>query len=170
MTSHSLILRYTPTQQDYAYVVRYFNLQRTGTKISLILLGLAFLLAIFVVASKGSSVTVYELIWLFLPPLFVIYACIIQPASLAKKAAQNEKLVTEATWELSDAGVQITSRFNSTLLEWGNLNKLVTSKDYYLLLSKTNKNAFRFLPRRAFNSPQEEEQFLELVEHNISKA
>jgi len=170
MTSHSLILRYTPTQQDYAYVVRYFNLQRTGTKISLILLGLAFLLAIFVVASKGSSVTVYELIWLFLPPLFVIYAYIIQPASLAKKAAQNEKLVTEATWELSDAGVQITSRFNSTLLEWGNLNKLVTSKDYYLLLSKTNKNAFRFLPRRAFNSPQEEEQFLELVEHNISKA
>jgi hypothetical protein len=168
--SPSLTLRYTPTQQDYAYVVRYFNLQRTGTKISLVLLGLAFLLAIFVVASKGSSVTVFELIWLFLPPLFVIYAYIIQPASLAKKAAQNEKLVTEATWELNEAGVQITSRFNSTLLEWGNVNKLLTTKDYYLLLSKTNKNAFRFIPRRAFNTPQEEEQFLELVERHISKA
>jgi len=170
MTSHSLTLRYTPTQQDYAYVVRYFNLQRTGTKISLVLLALAFVLALFVVTSKGTSVTIFELIWLFLPPLFVIYATFIQPASLAKKAAQNEKLVTEATWELSDFGVQITSRFNSTHLEWENLNKLVTSKDYYLLLSKTNKNAFRFLPRRAFNSPQEEEQFLELVERNISKA
>jgi len=167
--SQSLTMRYTPNQQDYAYVVRYFNLQRRGTKISLVLLALAFGLVLFVVASKGSSVTVFELIWLFLPPVFVIYAYFIQPASLAKKAAQNEKLVTEATWEVSDAGVQITSRFNSTLLEWGNINKLVTSKDYYLLLSKTNKNAFRFLPRRAFNSPQEEELFLDVVERNISR-
>jgi hypothetical protein len=168
--SQSLTMRYTPNQQDYAYVVRYFNLQRTGTKISLVLLTLAFIMAIFVVASKGSSVTVFELIWLFLPPLFVIYAYFIQPANLAKKAAQNEKLVTEATWEVNDVGVQITSRFTSTLLEWGNVNKLVTTKDYYLLLSKTNKNAFRFIPRRAFSSIQEEEQFVELVERSISRS
>jgi hypothetical protein len=167
--SQSIILRYTPNQQDYTYVVRYFNLQRTGTKISLVLLALAFVLAIFVVASRGSSVSIFELIWLFLPPLFVIYAYFIQPASLAKKAAQNEKLVTEATWEVNEIGVQITSRFNSTLLEWGNINKLVTTKDYYLLLSKTNKNAFRFIPRRAFTSAQEEEQFLEMVERNITR-
>ena len=167
--SQTLTLRYTPNQQDYAFVVRYFNLQRKGTKISLVLLGLIFILALFVVISRGSSVTVLELIWLFLPPLFIIYAYYIQPMSLAKKAAQNEKLVTEATWEVSDAGVKITSKFNSTLLEWQNINKLLTAKDYYLLLSKTNKNAFRFIPRRAFNSTQEEEQFLELVQRNIVK-
>jgi hypothetical protein len=167
--SQTLTLHYTPNQQDYASVVRYFNLQRTGTKISLVLLGLAFIIAIFVVASKGPSVTIFELIWLFLPPVFVIYAYFIQPTSLAKKAAQNEKLVTEATWEVSDAGVQITSKYNSTLLEWENINKLVTTKDYYLLLSKTNKNAFRFIPRRAFISVEEEEQFRELVERNIAR-
>ena len=168
--SQPLTLRYTPNQQDYAFVVRYFNLQRKGTKISLVLLGLIFILALFVVASRGTSVTIMEVIWLLLPPLFVIYAYFIQPASLAKKAAQNEKLVTEATWEVNDAGVQITSKYNSTLLEWENINKLLTAKDYYLLLSKTNKNAFRFIPRRAFNSTEEEEQFLELVERNIARA
>jgi hypothetical protein len=165
--SQSLTLHYTPDQQDYATVLRYFYWQRTGTKVSLVFLAVAFGLVLYMIVSKGSPVSIFELVWLLIPPLFVIYLFFIQPSSLARKATQNEQLVTEATWVLSDTGVQISSRFDSTDLEWRALNKLVTTKDYYLLLSKTNKNAFRFLPRRAFTSPQEEDLFLELVGRNI---
>lgn len=101
--------------------------------------------------------------WLLLPPFFVIFTFYIQPARLAKQAAQNEQLVTEATWELNENGVQITSRFNTSLMEWGSIRKLFTTRDYYLLLSKKNQNSFRFLPRRAFASPQQEELFLEMA-------
>jgi hypothetical protein len=165
-----LTLRYTPSQQDYAIVLRYFYWQRTATKVSLLFLAVAFGLVFYMIASKGTPVTIFEIIWLLLPPLFVIFVFFIQPSRLASQAAKNEQLVTEATWEMSDTGVQISSRFGSTLLPWESLKKLVTTKGYYLLLSKTNKNAFRFLPRRAFTSPQEEELFLELVARNISKA
>ena len=163
----SISLRYTPTQKDYAAVLRLFFWQRTGTKVSLVLLAVAFGLVFFVIVSKGAPPTIFELLWLFLPPLFVIYVFFIQPSSLARRVSRNEQLVTEATWEVSDTGVQISSRFGSTLIEWHTLKKMVTTKDYYLLLSKTNKNAFRFLPFRAFTSPQEQDMFLELVAKNI---
>jgi hypothetical protein len=166
--SQSLVLLYTPNQKDYATVLRYFYWQRTGTKVSLVFLAVAFGLILYMIASKGSPLTFFELIWLLLPPLFVIYVFFLQPSRLANKAVQNEQLVTEATWIVSDAGVQISSRFGSDQLDWESLNKLLTTKDYYLLLSKANKNAFRFLPRRAFISPKEEEQFLELVGGKIS--
>ena len=164
----SLTLRYTPTQRDYASVMRLFFWQRRGTRISLLLLVIAFLLVIFMLLIKGSPPTFFELLWLFLPPFFVVYSFYVQPTRLAKKAASNEQLVTEATWEVDDTGVHISSRFSNAELTWDSLKKLVTTKEYYLLLSKTNDNAFRFLPRRAFTSQQEQELFLQLVARHLS--
>lgn len=161
--SQSVTLRFTPNQQDYARVLRLFFWQRTGTRVSLIFLAVAFGLICYVVASQDSPLTIFELIWLLLPPLFVIFVFLIQPSCMAIRAVQNERLVAEATWEVSDAGVEISSRFGSTLMAWESLHKLVTTKEYYLLLSKINKNAFRFLPRRSFTSSQEQDVFLELV-------
>jgi hypothetical protein len=161
--SQSITVRFTPNQQDYAKVLRLFFWQRTGTRVSLIFLAIAFGLICYVVASQGSPPTIFELIWLFLPPLFVIFVLFIQPSRMANEAVRNEQLVTEATWEVSDSGVEISSRFGSTHMDWESLDKLVTTKEYYLLLSKINKNAFRFLPSRAFTSSQEQDVFLELV-------
>ena len=166
----SWTIQYTPNQQDYSSVLRLFYWQRTSTKVSLVFLLIAFGLVIFAVVLKGPPLTFFEMIWLLFPPLFAIYAFYLQPSRLAKKAVQNEQLVAEATWEVSDAVIQISNRFGSSLLEWESLHKLVTTKDYFLFLSKNNKNAFRFLPRRAFTSPQEEEQFLQLADKNISRA
>jgi hypothetical protein len=161
--SQSITLRFTPNQQDYAKVLRLFFWQRTGTRVSLIFLAVAFGLICYVVASQGSPPTIFELVWLFLPPLFVIFVLFIQPSRMASQAVRTEQLVTEATWGVSDSGVEISSRFGSTHMDWESLNRLVTTKEYYLLLSKINKNAFRFLPRRAFTSSQEQDVFLELV-------
>jgi len=161
--SQSVTLRFTPNQQDYAKVLRLFFWQRTVTRVSLLFLAIAFGLICYVVASQGSPPSIFELMWLLLPPLFVIYVLFIQPSRMGSRAARNEQLVTEATWEVSDSGVELSSRFGSTHMDWESLNKLVTTKEYYLLLSKINKNAFRFLPRRAFTSSQEQEVFLELV-------
>jgi hypothetical protein len=165
----SLTLRYTPTVKDYATVLRLFNSRRTSMKVSLVLLAIAFGLILFAILTKGSPLTALELIWLLFPPLFVIFTFYLQPVRIAQKAVQNEQLVAEATWEVSGAGVQILSRYGSTNLGWETLKKLVQTRDYYLLLSKENKNSFRFLPRRAFTSPQDEQLFLQMVNQNIPK-
>lgn len=161
--SQSVTFRFTPNQQDYARVLRLFFWQRTGTRVSLAFLVVAFGLIIYVIASQGSPPSIFEVVWLLLPPLFVIYIFFIQPSRMASQAVKNEQLVTETTWVISDNGVELSSRFGSTHMDWESLHKLVTTTEYYLLLSKINKNAFRFLPRRAFTSPQEQDNFLVLV-------
>ncbi len=162
-----VILHFTPNQQDYAKVLRLFFIQRTSTRISLSFLAVAFALICYGVIARGVSPNIYEMIWLILPPLFVAYVFFIQPARMASQAAQNEQLVTEATWQVGEAGVEISSRFGSTLMGWDTLKRLVITKEYCLLLSKVNKNAFRFLPQRAFTSPQEKERFVALVRQHL---
>ncbi len=159
----NLTLRFTPTKQDYSNVLRLFFMLRTSTRVSLGFLALAFGLIIYTIASQGTPPSIFQLVWLLLPPLFVAYVLFIQPSRMASQAMQNEQLATEATWEVSDGGVKISSRFGETQMDWDSLQKLVTTKEYYLLLSKTNKNAFRFMPKRALGTSQETEQFLALV-------
>ena len=165
--SQSIKISFTPNKRDYASVLRLFLWQRTLTRVSLAVLAIAFALICYVVITRGNIPSFFELIWLLLPPLFVAYIFWFQPSRMASQAVLNEQLVTEASWQVSDSGVEISSHFGTTEMEWENLSKLVVTKEYYLLLSKVNKNAFRFLPLRAFNSPQEKEGFLQLVSRNI---
>lgn len=163
-------LRFTPTQLDYVKVLRLFFIQRTSTRISLGFLAVAFGLICYGVIARGGTLSIFELLWLLLPPLFVAYVFFVQPSRMASQAVQNEQLVTEATWQVGEDGVEISSFFGSTHMDWNTLQKLVTTKEYFLLLSKVNKNAFRFLPLRAFSSPQEKEQFLALVRKYLPTA
>lgn len=164
----SMTLRYTPVQKDYENVLRQFFWQRKGTKVSVAVMIIAFGLVLYLILTKDAQPTIFELMWLLMPPFFVAFVFLLQPKRIAKQAAQNEQLVTEATWELGDTGVRISSRFGSLLLEWQSLDKLVKTGDYYLLLSKANKNAFRFVPRRAFTSPEDESSFVKAVESYLS--
>jgi Ca2+/Na+ antiporter len=166
--SKTITVRYTPNQHDYATVLRYFIWQRTSTRVSLLFLLVAFGLVLSVIVSRGFKPTLFEVIWLLLPPLFVIYIFYYQPAQMARKAAQTDELVAEATWEVSESGVQISSQYRSTHLDWDSLDRLLKTKEYTLLLSKSNKNAFRFLPVRAFTSAEEQEEFLEIVSRNLA--
>lgn len=165
----SVTLHYTPDQNDYAAVLRLFYWQRTSTKIFMAFLAAGFGLVFCVLLFGGKTASIYELIWLIVPPLFVIYTFYYQPRRTARFAAQNEQLIAEATWVVNEDGVQIMSRFDKLNLGWDSLSRLVTTRDYYLLLNKSNKNSFRFLPRRAFTSAQEEEVFLELAGQFIRK-
>ncbi len=158
-----VVLRFTPNKQDYTKVLRLFFITRTSTQISLGFLVIAFGLIVYTVASQGTTPSIFQVLWLLLPPLFVLYVFLIQPARMASQAVKNEQLVAETTWEVGDNGVEISSRFGSTHMDWANLQRLVTTKEYFLLLSKVNKNAFRFLPLRAFSSDEEKQQFLTLV-------
>ncbi len=154
-----IIVHFTPTEQDYAKVLRLFFFRRTSTQISLGFLAIAFVLICFTLISQGTTPSLFELVWLLVPPLFVAYVFFIQPSRMASRAIKDEQLAAETTWEVSDVGVMISNSFASSSMEWSTLQKIVATKEYYLLMNKKNKNTFRFLPLRAFATPQEKEQF-----------
>lgn len=165
----SVTLKYNPNQQDYAQAIRLFMMKRTANRISLGFLVIAFAIVVLSISTQATPITIFELIWLLFPPLFIIYIIFIQPNRMAKQAMKNEHLAAETTWEVSDSGVQISTGFDSALFEWDALARLITNKDYYLLLFKKNKNTFRFLPQRSFTSAEDQDSFLQLMTSHLSK-
>ena len=167
--AQSITLKYTPTQQDYAQVLRLIMLRSIVNQILMGFLAVGFVFIIFNIVSQATPITFITLIWLLLPPLFIIYIIFIQPNRMAKQYMANEQLAAEYTWEVGDAGVQISTSFGSTQLEWDTLSRLVTTKDYYLLYVKKSRYAPRFLPRRSFTSEQDQNTFLQLITSHLSK-
>ncbi len=167
--TQSVSLKFTPNQQDFAKTIRQFMMKRTSNRISLSFLVVAFGIVVFSISTKVTPITIFELIWLLFPPLFIIYILVIQPSRMAKQAMENEHLAADTTWEVNETGVQISTSLDSSLFEWEKLSRLVTSIDYYLLLFKTNKNTFRFLPRRSFTSTEDEDTFLQLITSHLAK-
>ncbi len=165
----TLTLKYTPEQRDYAQVLRVFFLSRLGTRISLGFLVIAFAIIIYTIATQGTPITLFEVVWLVFPPAFVAYVIYYQPNRMAKQAMTNEQLTTETTWEVADTGVQMSTTFGSSLLEWAEISRLVASKEYYLFLLKRNKNTFRFIPRRVFASDADQARFVQVVREHLAK-
>ena len=165
--NQSVTVHYTPTQKDYAQALRLFFFQRTGTRISIGFLAVAFGLIVYSIVASGSPPSVLEIVWVLLPPLFAAFVFIIQPNRVAKQAMANEQLAAETTWDVSNSGVEICTKFDSTRMEWSSLDKLVTYKHYYLLMLKTNRNTFRFLPRRAFKNGDQQKLFQQLMDTNL---
>jgi hypothetical protein len=165
----SVTLKYTPNQQDYAQVLRLIMLRSTMNQIMLGILVIVFGFVLYNIISQATPITLPTILLLLAPPLFILYTLFIQPPRMAQQYMKNEKLAAEYTWEVSDAGVQISTSFGSTQFEWDTLSKLLTTKDYYLLYVKKSRYAPRFLPRRSFTSNEDQETFLQLVTSHISK-
>ncbi len=167
--SESLRVSYTPTQDDYTRALRLFFLQWTGMRIIIGFLVVFLGLTIYRVATQGDAPNIFEVIWLLLPPVFILFIFLVQPRSIARRAVANEQLRAETTWELGEPGLEISTVFGSKHLDWVDLRKLVPTKDYYLVLLRTNRNTFLFMPRRAFATPEEQENFSQLIAAHLSK-
>lgn len=167
--NQSVTVHYTPTKKDYTHVLRLFIFHFTGTRISVVFLVVAFGLIIFSLASKAVAPSVFEIIWVLLPPLIAVFMFIIQPSRYATQAMADKHLAAETTWDVSSSGVEICTQYDSTRLEWSSLDKLLTYKDYYLLLMKTHRNVPLFLPRRAFNNGEQQKLFLHLMASHLPK-
>ncbi|NJD58672.1 MAG: hypothetical protein C3F13_18020 [Anaerolineales bacterium] len=167
--TQTLTLHYTPEKNDYIQVLRIFFLHQTGSRISLGFLVIIFVYMLYNVATSAVTVSIFEIILLLFPPVFVAYILFVQPRGIADKAMANEQLAAETTWELGEQGVDISTSFGSTHLNWEDFSRMVTTKEYYLLLIKGNQRTFRFLPRKVFTSPQEQDTFLSLVTGHLKK-
>jgi hypothetical protein len=167
--TQSITVHFTPNKKDYTHVLRLFIFHFTGTRISVIFLVVAFGLIVYSLASKAVAPSAFEIIWALLPPLIAAFMFIIQPARYATQAMANKQLAAETTWDVSGSGVEICTQYDSTRLEWNNLDKLLTYKDYYLLLMKSHRNVPLFLPRRAFKNGEQQKLFLQLMATNLPK-
>ncbi len=166
-TSQPISFHFIPTKDDYVRGVRAFYFSDAGFKRALVIMGVVELL--LVVAAFAGNLGDGPLPWLFVLGLlaFPVYLLVILPINMGRQIEKNERFTAETTWELGEDQVSIKNKFSETKTDWGSFQKMVRTDDYYLLIYATNKRMFQIIPKRAFESQEQETAFREFVKQKL---
>lgn len=94
---------------------------------------------------------------------------VIGPLQAGNRVQKSERLRPEATWHLGGDAIQIITQYAESKIDWGTFQKAIMTKHHYLLVYTVNKQAFQIIPRRAFESAEQEAAFREIVERHLGK-
>ena len=110
------------------------------------------------VGSVGIGVLVVGFFWVGLPWIYAMNNRLILLLGL-KQCGQA--LLGSFEAELKKDGVRIRSASNEVLIKWESIEKVEENEEYIFLF--TRKNAAQALPKRAFGSRDEVQEFLRVV-------
>lgn len=166
-------LRFEPSKQDYIRVVRAKLMisfkQPWGWMIPSVVVVLCF--GQVVLSFSGGDVQrgMTFLIGMFLVGgfLFAVLRIVIS-ARIGNQVQQGgERTLGEVHWQFNDEQILIENKFAEAKFDWGTFQEIIEVKDYYLLVHTTNKNMVHSIPKRVFESPEQEAAFCELAQRNI---
>jgi hypothetical protein len=167
-----ITIEFTLQKDEIAQAVRAYNLKRNP-----------YIWWIFLAAYLPLSILS---IWLMLihpsPALnaLLVFILLVFPGivfvridSGARQLA-GQLLSTLIRWEISLEGITITSSSVDVLLasehlDWQTFERALVSPQYYFLVQKHSRGSYRFLPRRAFSQPDEEERFRGFLQENLGE-
>jgi hypothetical protein len=174
---------YTATADDHVRAIRAYTLRRPEILPLFILLGIVFLFIICIVLGSivltllgETQVTdiavLLKLLSGFLPctlfclalPAYLLY---IGPYLTGQRFKKHEDKVGLITYVLDDEHIRIDSSLTKSETAWNIFSKAIETKEYYLLVHTMNKRMIQFIPKRAFETPQQEADFRRYVEKNI---
>jgi hypothetical protein len=170
----------TPTKEDYVQVIRAFHLSsRSKVRSSILFLLLAIVYLSFVpyflplAGGARSGTAWYPVLFPLLCISFFLltpaYWFFIGPYLTGRKVQKHERLREEMTYYLDDHEVRIIGEKSELKLDWGAYRNTIEVKHHYLLVHRVNKQMFQFIPRRAFESEEQEAAFRRLVEQHLGK-
>ncbi len=95
------------------------------------------------------------------------YSYFAEPIRIANRRSQNEAQHAQVLLEISEEGVQIKNADMDIKYLWHYFNRAVITEDFYFLVYTGNRDAYYFIPRRAFASEAEERSFRAILETHL---
>jgi preprotein translocase subunit SecE len=158
-----LIFSFTPNKSDYIKTLRAFSLHHETTKIGLLLSALvivAILLSIFYLHTLSLAGFTVLLVMV----VYYITVFFLGPANIADKAAKDERLSCEMTWEVDENQALVCTRTTDINCDWSTFAEAYETKEHFLITYTNNKNMFQLIPKRAFKTAEQIAQFRKLLE------
>ena len=162
----SLEFHYTPTPQDYVTCLRDFSFHDRRTWITLVLwlmvtMGIIYF---FLIGTFGQGLFPGALVFIF--PILFLYNFFTAPNRIGRQVKGNPAYTGEVTWRVDAKGILIVGPEEENLMEWSKFSKAREITDHFLLFQAENPRIFQFVPKRAFETPTQEEAFRGvLLEH-----
>ncbi len=164
--AESITVHFTPAPQDYIKTYRFLQFHNTFSRITYGMIALleVCLIASMLVPNSGTR------LWPVAVgiPVFMVLAVLLPAYSVGRRAKGNEQLLAETTWEVNDAQLRVSNQFVEAKYEWGFFQGLVENKEYFYLRHSSNKRLYNFIPKRAFTSPAQMQEFRELFKEHTA--
>jgi len=91
--------------------------------------------------------------------IFVLLVLTLSPYIAVGKIQKDEKMFSRAEYEFSEEYIIVRNAFTETKNTWSMYAKVLETKTHFLLFLSTNKNMFNYIPKRAFSSEGEQNDF-----------
>lgn len=166
--TRSLTLRFTPTPDDFARTVQLMTLRRPAMRLLAVLMGASLVGGIYLLLAQRSEASPVAIYALAAPLVYFGYIFWLSPATVKRKVAASERLRAPATWQVNRRGVTVHSAFTDNKVAWGEFSALVELRGFFLLPYRDKPRLFLFIPRRAFSSPEQMQDFRELARQGIA--
>ena len=161
--SEVISIRFNNNEKEYGEVIRIHLLKSLRTKIDIII-AIILILSGFIFLNYYG----YSAIWalmigagtLFL--FIMLYALYILPP---KRFRQEPKFKDEYILDFSEDGLIFKTEQLNSKLDWSYYNKVWESDKFYLLFY--GKGLYTFIPKRAFVSEAQQDQFRKLLNTKI---
>lgn len=162
------IFRFTPLKEDYIRSYRSFSLRLNSTRRVLIMLGLFFLSDLFYLFFTHFQFNFLAIVTIIVV-LMLIFTILI-PIRLYNQVRNNERLLAEVTWNVNDLGVVVSTKYVESKLDWGSYSEYIETADYFFIIYSINKNCYQFVPKKAFSSTEQEQEFRNILGRYLQKA
>jgi hypothetical protein len=89
------------------------------------------------------------------------------PYGVARRLGKQMEAGGDVTYEFSDDHFLAKDSTGELKQQWSVYHSVIVTEDFYILIFTLNKIGGRFVPRRAFESPEQEAAFRELLARKL---
>ncbi len=164
--AEDITVHFTPIPQDYVKTYRFLQVHSTFSRISYGVMVIFELCLIASVLIPGSQARLWPVAVGI--PIFMVLAILLPGYSVGRRAKGSEQWRAETTWELNDSQLRVSNQFVDAKYEWGFFQGLVENKEYFYLRHSSNKRLYNFIPKRAFASADQIQEFREAFQKHTA--
>jgi hypothetical protein len=170
---------YAVDEKDFARAMRTFILRRPQSLIIIIgsslLAGLTLclILAAIIFAPTDDGVvtsggaTLYLVICMGASLFLPAYLLLLAPYLAKRRIKKHKDMFGFTAWIMDEEHLTIVSPKSRNEVEWSVFKKVIETKTYYFVVYTMNKNVSQFIPKAAFESPDQEARFREYIERHV---
>ncbi len=163
-------ITYRMTPQEVVGAVRARSLHSMGFR----LLGALFIVVVllFILQAVISGISLLDLVAELVPMVIVIILFgLITYANplLAWRIRRDPKILSEQTWEFSDAGVRLRSEHGDATNAWSAFPRVGEDRQFFYLYPSASQNMFHPIPKRALFTVADESRLRDLLKQKIAK-
>jgi PHD/YefM family antitoxin component YafN of YafNO toxin-antitoxin module len=155
------------TKDDLTKALRNFYASQLSNQFWGVFLILVVIVGVFGLIRNGMETSI--LLFVIMAAFGLIYSYFLVPLLMANKIVQDKNWSAENHWTATKDKITVNSGAGERKIKWELYQDFIDTNGFFLLIHSENKQSFQIIPKRAFESLEDEESFHQLLKSKFEK-